>query len=89
MVLNAHGQPSGEAFIQFDSEQSAFNVSTYKNCKFMYYSGRKFFLEVIQCSGEDMNLVLMGVLPSSLINYNESNMFNPDSTRSGNSLVKL
>lgn len=78
MVFNAQGQPSGEAFIQFDSEQSAYNVSSYKNCKFMYYAERKFILEVIQCSGEDMNLVLIGVLPSSLINYNESNNFNVD-----------
>lgn len=69
MILNAHGQPSGEAFIQFDSEQSSHNVATHKNSKCMYFSNKKYFIEVLQCSGEEMNLVLMGVLPSNLINF--------------------
>lgn len=63
------GQASGEAFIQFDGEQSAYNVCNHKNSKFMFFTGRKYFIEVLQCSGEEMNLVLMGVLPSNLISY--------------------
>ena len=62
------GQPSGEAFIQFDSELGAYNVFVYKNGKCMHFAGKKFHVEVIQCSGEEMNLVLMGILPSNLIN---------------------
>ena len=40
----------------------------------MYFANRKYFIEVIQCSGEEMNLVLMGVLPSNLINVPMSNV---------------
>lgn len=66
MIFNAQGHPSGEAFIQFDSELSSFNVSNHKNGKCMFFAGKKFYLEVLQCSGEEMNLVLLGVLPSNL-----------------------
>ena len=51
MIFNAQGQPSGEAFIQLDSESASFNVSNHKNGKCMYFNGKKHFLEAIQCSG--------------------------------------
>jgi epithelial splicing regulatory protein 1/2 len=72
MIFNAQGQPSGEAFIQFDSELSSFNVTNHKNGKYMFFSGKKFYIEVLQCSGEEMNLVLLGVLPSNLTCFNST-----------------
>lgn len=71
MIFNAQGQPSGEAFIQFDGEISSLNVSNHKNGKCMFFNGKKYFIEVIQCSGEEMNLVLLGLLPSNLINVQQ------------------
>ncbi len=51
-----------------DSEQSAAHSVHHKNKKYIFFSGKKYFIEVIQCSGEEMNLVLMGVVPSNLLN---------------------
>ena len=67
MIYNSQGQPSGEAFIQMDSEHAATHLASHKNSKCMFFSNKKYFIEVIQCSGEEMNLVLMGILPSNLI----------------------
>ena len=52
------GNPSGEAFIQMDSDQNAELAALTKHKKFMLIQGKKRYIEVIQCSGEDMNLVL-------------------------------
>ncbi|XP_018320857.1 RNA-binding protein fusilli isoform X2 [Agrilus planipennis] len=60
MVFNAHGQPSGEAFIQMDSEQSAYNAAQQKHHRYMIFGKKQRYIEVFQCSGEDMNLVLAG-----------------------------
>lgn len=84
MIFNSNCQPSGEAFIQFDSEISAYNVANFKKSKFMLFNGKKYFIEVFQCSGEEMNLVLMGVLPSSLTHLNSTNNFQLDSSAQGN-----
>ena len=43
----------------------------------MYFGGKKYYIEVIQCSGEEMNLVLMGILPSNLINTYASGTIAP------------
>jgi hypothetical protein len=50
----------------------------HKNGKCLYFTNKKYFVEVIQCSGEEMNLVLMGVYPSSLngINNTNNSLFN-------------
>ena len=71
------GQASGESFIQFDGEQSSLNASMHKNGKCLFFANKKFFIEVLQCSGEEMNLVLMGIYPSYLsgIQHNNS-LFN-------------
>ncbi len=74
------GQPSGEAFIQFDGELSSFNASNHKNGKCMYFGSKKYFIEVIQCSGEEMNLVLLGLLPSNLINMQQTAVNNNSSS---------
>ncbi|EDV37294.1 uncharacterized protein Dana_GF13378, isoform A [Drosophila ananassae] len=64
MVINAQGQPSGEAFIQMDSEDSARLCAQRKHNQFMVF-GKKFrYIEVFQCSGDDMNMVLNGGLAS-------------------------
>ncbi|XP_026477843.1 RNA-binding protein fusilli-like [Ctenocephalides felis] len=64
MVYNAQGQPSGEAFIQMDSEQSAFMCAQQKHHRNMVFGKKQRYIEVFQCSGEDMNLVLTGGLPA-------------------------
>jgi epithelial splicing regulatory protein 1/2 len=64
MVYNAQGQPSGEAFIQMDSEQSALLAAQYKHHRYMMYFKKQRYIEVFQCSGDDMNLVLTGGVPS-------------------------
>jgi epithelial splicing regulatory protein 1/2 len=51
-----------------DGENSAFNTSNHKHNKYIFFAGKKYFIEVLQCSGEEMNLVLMGVVPSNLLN---------------------
>jgi epithelial splicing regulatory protein 1/2 len=45
MVYNAHGQPSGEAFIQMDSEAASFNAAAHKNNKYMFFNGKKDILK--------------------------------------------
>ena len=52
------GTPSGEAFIQMDSELAAETASLLKHKKFMFIGNKKRYIEVLQCSGEDMNLIL-------------------------------
>ncbi|KAG5876463.1 hypothetical protein JTB14_000636 [Gonioctena quinquepunctata] len=66
MVYNAQGQPSGEAFIQMDSEQSAFITAQQKHHRYMIFGKKQRYIEVFQCSGEDMNLVLTGGMPAPL-----------------------
>ncbi|XP_017040588.1 RNA-binding protein fusilli isoform X4 [Drosophila ficusphila] len=64
MVINAQGQPSGEAFIQMDLEESARLCAQRKHNQFMVF-GKKFrYIEVFQCCGDDMNMVLNGGLAS-------------------------
>merc|ERR550539_1586455 len=60
MVFNAQGQPSGEAFIQMDSEGSAFGAANTKHHRYMVFGKKQRYIEVFQCSGEDMSVVLTG-----------------------------
>ena len=59
-IMFSQGQPSGEAFIQMDSEASAFGASNIKHHLYMVFGKKKRYIEVFQCSGEDMNVVLTG-----------------------------
>lgn len=59
------GQPSGEAFIQMDSEQSAYAAAQNRHHRYMYFGKKQRYIEVFQCSGEDMSLVLTGGIPAS------------------------
>ncbi|XP_045512788.1 RNA-binding protein fusilli isoform X1 [Pieris brassicae] len=60
MVYNAQGHPSGEAFIQMDSETSAYLCAQQKHHRNMTFGKKHRYIEVFQCSGDDMNLVLTG-----------------------------
>lgn len=53
------------------------NASIHKNGKCFFFANKKCFVEVIQCSGEEMNLVLMGIYPSSTLGglNNNNNTF--------------
>jgi len=57
------GAPSGEVFIQMDSEKSAESAALTKNKKLMFVGGVRRYVEVIQCSGDEMALVLQQGLP--------------------------
>lgn len=55
------GHPSGEAFIQMDSEHAAAMAAADRHNKYMQIPGKKQrYIEVFQCSADDMNLVLTG-----------------------------
>uniref|UniRef100_A0A3Q2QNX1 Epithelial splicing regulatory protein 2 n=1 Tax=Fundulus heteroclitus TaxID=8078 RepID=A0A3Q2QNX1_FUNHE len=56
MVLNQQGRPSGDAFIQMKSPDKAFLVAQKCHKKTM----RDRYVEVFQCSTEEMSIVLMG-----------------------------
>ncbi|GBP62026.1 RNA-binding protein fusilli [Eumeta japonica] len=60
MVYDAQGKPSGEAFIQMDSELSAGLCAQHRHNRYMTYGKKQRYIEVFQCSGDDMNLVLTG-----------------------------
>lgn len=64
------GSPSGEAFIQMDSELAAESAAINRHKKFMLLAGpqgRKRYIEVFQCSSADMSVVLTNPdLPASL-----------------------
>ncbi|XP_063155572.1 epithelial splicing regulatory protein 1 isoform X2 [Candoia aspera] len=56
MVLNHQGRPSGDAFIQMKSSDRAFLAAQKCHKKTM----KDRYVEVFQCSAEEMNFVLMG-----------------------------
>lgn len=56
MVLNQQGRPSGDAFIQMKSPDRAFLVAQKCHKKTM----KDRYVEVFQCSGDEMSYVLMG-----------------------------
>uniref|UniRef100_A0A1W7RAH2 RNA-binding protein fusilli n=1 Tax=Hadrurus spadix TaxID=141984 RepID=A0A1W7RAH2_9SCOR len=63
MVYNAQAQPSGEAFIQMDSETSAYMAAQQRHHRYMIYRKKQRYIEVFQCSSDDMNLLMTGGLP--------------------------
>lgn len=48
-----------------DSEQSAYASAQQKHNKYMVFGKKHRYIEVFQCSGEDMNLVLTGLHPTT------------------------
>lgn len=49
-----------------DSEQSAFLTAQQKHHRYMVFGKKQRYIEVFQCSGEDMNLVLTGGMPAAV-----------------------
>lgn len=47
-----------------DSEQSAYMTAQQKHHRYMIFGKKQRYIEVFQCSGEDMNLVLTGGIPA-------------------------
>lgn len=47
-----------------DSEQSAFTAAQMRHHRYMYFGKKQRYIEVFQCSGEDMSLVLTGGIPA-------------------------
>ncbi|KAK7469863.1 hypothetical protein BaRGS_00036141 [Batillaria attramentaria] len=64
MVFTAQGEPSGEAFIQLDSEEAAMVIAMNRHRRPMIFGNKKRLIDVIQCSGDDMSLVLANSLPT-------------------------
>uniref|UniRef100_A0A336MCR4 CSON009650 protein n=1 Tax=Culicoides sonorensis TaxID=179676 RepID=A0A336MCR4_CULSO len=60
MVFNSQGQFTGEAFIQMDSEQTAHLCAQQKHHRYMMFGKKQRYIEVFQCCGDDMNMVLQG-----------------------------
>ena len=61
-------QPSGEAFIQMKSEHAAFQAAQQKHYHHMVLGKKQRYIEVIQCSGDDMNYHLTGNNPVAAAN---------------------
>lgn len=49
-----------------DSEHSAFITAQHKHHRYMIFGKKQRYIEVFQCSGEDMNLVLTGGMPTAV-----------------------
>lgn len=64
MVYSATGTPSGEAFIQMVSELAAQKAAEDRNLKNVTVKNKKRYVEVMQCSIDDMNQVLQGISSS-------------------------
>ncbi|CAK5075798.1 unnamed protein product [Meloidogyne enterolobii] len=58
MIYTSIGHPSGEAFIQMESEQAASNASQECHNKYMELGKKKRYIEVFQCCADDMSLHL-------------------------------
>lgn len=57
------GDPSGEAFIQLDSEEAAAMIAVSRHKRPMAFANKKRVIDVIQCSGDDMSFVLTSGMP--------------------------
>ncbi|TKR93801.1 hypothetical protein L596_008193 [Steinernema carpocapsae] len=68
MVFNKQGHPSGEAFIQMDSEASAASAAFNYHNKYMVMGKKKRYIEVFQCSPDDMNLIVAPPSPMMVPN---------------------
>ena len=58
MVYNAQGHPSGEAFIQMEAEAAAQTTALDRHNKYMQIGRKHRYIEVFQCSADDMSLTL-------------------------------
>ncbi|KAH7700084.1 hypothetical protein AAVH_32800, partial [Aphelenchoides avenae] len=65
MIYNNQGHPSGEAIVQMDSENAAAMTAQAMHNKYMEMGKKKRYIEVFQCSPDDMNLVSAPITPTS------------------------
>lgn len=63
MIFNSHGQPAGEAFVQMGSEDAAFLAAFHRHGHYIMAAGKQRYIEVLQCSVDDMNQLLADALP--------------------------
>lgn len=49
-----------------DSEQSAYAAAQLRHHRYMYFGKKHRYIEVFQCSGDDMSLVLTGGIPTTV-----------------------
>uniref|UniRef100_A0A914ICG1 RRM domain-containing protein n=1 Tax=Globodera rostochiensis TaxID=31243 RepID=A0A914ICG1_GLORO len=68
MIYNSAGHPSGEAFIQMESEQAAAQAALEMHNKYMELGKKRRYIEVFQCCSEDMSLLLNVLPPPSPVN---------------------
>lgn len=61
MIYNADGRPSGGAFVQMDSEDSAFSAALHRHGRYIMGRSGPCHIEVFQCSREDIRN--MGAVP--------------------------
>lgn len=55
-LSSLQGKPNGEAFIQMTAQEHAYMAA--QSCHMKYMGER--YVEVFQCSGDEMSMVLMG-----------------------------
>ncbi|RZF37025.1 hypothetical protein LSTR_LSTR004713 [Laodelphax striatellus] len=63
-MVYTEGQPSGEAFIQMDCQLSAFITAQLKHHRYMFLGKNLHYIEVLQCSGDDMSMLLTDNYPA-------------------------
>lgn len=73
MVLNLQGKPNGEAFIQMTSAERACLAAQTCHMKYM----RERYVEVFQCSGEEMQMVLTSGMRNEKAQQPQINAISP------------
>lgn len=67
LIYKAEGTPSGEAFIQMMSESAARTAVLTKHNRTMFLLNTKRSIEVIQCSGDEMTVILNNGLSDTIV----------------------
>lgn len=60
-----------------DTEGSAFLAAQHKHHRYMIFGKKQRYIEVFQCSGEDMNLVLTGGIPAGAVSPVAKTLLSP------------
>jgi epithelial splicing regulatory protein 1/2 len=74
MVFNNHGNPSGECFIQMDSEASAASTAHSMHNKYMEIGKKKRYIEVFQWSTDEIPAILNAAATQQLSPTSSSTM---------------
>ncbi|KAH9360494.1 hypothetical protein HPB48_008293 [Haemaphysalis longicornis] len=75
MIYRADGQPSGEAYVQMDTEVSAFSAALYHHGRYIVGRGGPCYIEVFQCSKEDIRN--LGAVPWETPLFGRTNVWLP------------